>query len=124
MIYIVCINDKEYEVEVERGKANIINVSTAQAAQLVTAAAPVIQQPDPVQQPVGNGEPFTAPMSGAITDIKVKAGDNFKKGDILLILEAMKMENEIVAPRDGSVEQVLTSKGANVSIGDMLLMLK
>lgn len=123
MIYTVKINDKEYEVEVERGKANILTVSDVKAA-------PVLQQP--VQQPVktapvvssGSGEPIAAPIAGVVLNIKVTSGTSFKKGEILLTIEAMKMENEILAPRDGVVEQVLINKGASVNTGDTLLLMK
>ena len=62
-------------------------------------------------------------MPGTILDVKVKAGEQVKTGQILVILEAMKMENEIVSPRDGTVAQVLTSKGASVATDDVLLVL-
>lgn len=124
MIYTVKINDKEYEVEVERGKANILTVSDVKAA-------PVLQQPVQ-QQPVkaapvvsaGDGELLTAPIAGVVLNIKATAGQSFKKGDILLTIEAMKMENEILAPHDGVVEQVLVNKGASVNTGDTLLLMK
>ena len=62
-------------------------------------------------------------MPGNINDVKVAAGQNVKKGDVLVILEAMKMENEIMAPRDGVVASVNVTKGATVSTGDLLLSL-
>ena len=62
-------------------------------------------------------------MPGTILDVKAAQGASVKKGDILLILEAMKMENEIVAPQDGTVAQVLVSKGASVNSGDVLVVL-
>ena len=62
-------------------------------------------------------------MPGTILDVKVSAGQSGKKGDVLLILEAMKMENEIMAPRDGVIASVHTSKGASVSSGDLLVSL-
>ena len=62
-------------------------------------------------------------MPGNITDVKVAAGQSVKRGDVLLILEAMKMENEIMAPRDGVVASVNVSKGATVNTGDLLLSL-
>ena len=63
-------------------------------------------------------------MPGTIMSIAVNAGDSVKKGQVLLILEAMKMENEIMAPRDGVVASVMTSKGASVNSGDALIALK
>ena len=62
-------------------------------------------------------------MPGVILDVKVAQGASVKKGDILLVLEAMKMENEIVSPADGTVAQVLASKGASVNSGDVLVVL-
>jgi biotin carboxyl carrier protein len=122
MIYTVKINDKEYEVEVERGKANIIK-TTEGATNDKPAPAPVITS-SPVQSQSAasaSGEIIKSPMPGTILDIKVNQGSRVKKGDILLILEAMKMENEILAPHDGIIAQVFTSKGSSVSTNDLLI---
>jgi biotin carboxyl carrier protein len=137
MRYIVTINDKSYEVEVERGQANIINVEdvapqpVVQAAPAVAPAAPQQAAPAQQQAPAApqqaapasaaavSGEPVKAPMPGTILDIKVSSGQTVKSGDILFILEAMKMENEIMAPVDGVV-QVVAAKGATVNTGDVL----
>ena len=139
MRYVVTINNKNYEVEVEKGQANIIQVEDVaaqkamQVAQNTAAVAPV-QQPaaSPAPQPevkpapapsaavaAGGGEQVKSPMPGSILDVRVTSGQTVKKGDILFILEAMKMENELMAPVDGTV-QVVTSKGATVSTGDVL----
>jgi biotin carboxyl carrier protein len=139
MRYIVTINNKSYEVEVEKGQANIINVEDA-PVQAAPAAPAAPQQaapqpastpapaPAPVQQtaPVApasaaavSGEPVKAPMPGTILDIKVSSGQAVKRGEILFILEAMKMENEIMAPVDGVV-QVVASNGSTVNTGDVL----
>ncbi|NLX63752.1 MAG: biotin/lipoyl-binding protein [Clostridiaceae bacterium] len=131
MKYIVTINDKNYEVEVERGQATIVKTTpvAAPAPQPAAApaapAAPTAPAAQPVQAAPANvsGEPVKAPMPGTILDIKVNPGASVKEGDILIILEAMKMENEILAPRNGVVSQILTSKGASVSTGDVLLTL-
>ncbi|HBB05084.1 MAG TPA: acetyl-CoA carboxylase biotin carboxyl carrier protein subunit, partial [Firmicutes bacterium] len=69
------------------------------------------------------GTPVNAPMQGTILDVKVKAGDNVKSGDTLLILEAMKLENEIKAPKDGKVLNVLVKKGDTVNANDVLVTL-
>jgi len=61
---------------------------------------------------------------GNLVDVKVKAGDSVKKGDVLVVLEAMKMENEIMAPHDAKVAQVLANKGATVNTGDVLVVLE
>lgn len=128
MKYIVSINDKNYEVEVEHGEATIVKTTKAVQIQQ-TPSAPVA--PTAASAPVaaaqvivGEGDPIKAPMPGTILSVRINSGGHVKKGEILLILEAMKMENEIVAPRDGIVTQILTSKGASVSTGDILVMLK
>lgn len=136
MRYIVTINDKKYEVEVEKGQASIINVENAEVQAAFQAAPATPQQSSPAPQPAPaapqqaaqpapvsaaavNGELIKAPMPGTILDIKVSNGQTVKRGDILFILEAMKMENEIMAPVDGVV-QVVASKGATVNTGDVL----
>ena len=125
MIYTVTINDKEYEVEVERGKANIIKTTQAAAPVAtapVTVSAPVAAPASPVVS--AEGELVKSPMPGTILDIKVSKGTSVKRGQIILILEAMKMENEIMAPADGVVTQIFTSKGASVSTGDALISIQ
>ncbi|HZX46742.1 MAG TPA: biotin/lipoyl-containing protein, partial [Clostridia bacterium] len=67
---------------------------------------------------------ITAPMPGTVLDVKVKEGQSVKQGDVLVILEAMKMENEIFAPADGTVASVNVSAGASVNAGDVLVSLK
>ena len=89
----------------------------------------LLQQPQPLRlhQPapvaLSDGEPVNAPMPGNILRIDVKEGDKVKAGQTLLILEAMKMENEIAAPKDGTVVQIATSKGAVVETGTPLIVL-
>ena len=125
MIYTVKINDKEYEVEVERGKANILKtkeVTAPSASAPVVASTPVAAPAAPVVS--AGDQAVKSPMPGTILDIKVSQGSSVKKGQILLILEAMKMENEIVAADDGVVTQIFVSKGSSVSTGDMLILLK
>ncbi|MFA5561389.1 MAG: biotin/lipoyl-containing protein [Eubacteriales bacterium] len=133
MIYIVKINDKMYEVEVEKGSATIVNTTdTAPATSPVAPAtvAPATVTPATVPAapaaPAGtaHGTVIAAPMPGTILDIKVAPGAQVKKGAILLVLEAMKMENEILAPADGTVSAVSVSKGASVSTGDALITIQ
>ena len=128
MIYKVTINDKEYEVEVEKGKANLLKTTTVTAAPAPVAAAPVAAAPAaaaPAAAPAATAQagttPVTAPMPGTILNVKVAVGAKVNEGDLVCILEAMKMENEIYAPWSGTVAQVLTSKGASVNTGDVLL---
>jgi len=128
MKYIVTLNGKNYEVEVERGQATVLKVEQAPAAPApapapaAPAPAPAAVQPAPQATNVA-GEPIKAPMPGTILSIKVTPGAAVKKGDVVVILEAMKMENEIFAPRDGTVAQVVTTQGASVNTGDVLLTL-
>ena len=129
MIYNVTINDKVYEVEVEKGKANLIR-TTAVAAAPAPAAAPAAPAAAPAATPspaapaaaaAAGTTPVNAPMPGTILDVKVAVGQAVKEGDLVCILEAMKMENEIYAPCAGTVAQVLTSKGASVDTGTPLV---
>ena len=129
MIYVVTINDKEYEVEVEVGKANILKTTVITAPVAAAPAAIISQQPVPVSAAPaavlasGSGV-VKAPMPGTILDIKVQPGTAVKKGEVLLILEAMKMENEILASSDGIVMQVIVAKNASVSTGDVLVVIQ
>ncbi len=127
MKYIVRINDREYEVEVERGQATLVRTTdVAPVAPMATAPAPApaASAPAPAAPVVMGGTPIKAPMPGVVLAIKAAPGTAVKKGDVLLVLEAMKMENEIAAPTDGTVVQVLATKGATVATGDVLLTLQ
>lgn len=127
MIYNVTINDKVYEVEVEKGKANLLRTTDVVAAPAPVAAAPVAAAPAaapaaPAAAAVAvTGTPATAPMPGTILDVKVSVGQAVKEGDVVAILEAMKMENEIFAPCDGKVAQVIAAKGSSVATGDPIV---
>lgn len=128
MKYDVTLNGKVYEVEVERGEAILVSVNDVPAAVVpaaVAAPAPVAAAPAAAPAPVAvaGGEVVSSPMPGTILGVSVNEGDTVKKGQILLVLEAMKMENEIMAPRDGKVAQVMTAKGAKVETGAPLLTL-
>jgi len=123
MIYIVRIGDREYEVEVEKGQANIMKTTT-DAQQSAPVSAPVPAPTAPAPAISGEGEAIKAPMPGTIVDVKVSVGSSVKKGDILLVLEAMKMENELAAPFDGVVSQVLAVKGTSVAADDVLILVQ
>ena len=131
MKYKVTLNGKTYEVEVEADKAMLIDEYEAFAPAAAPAAAPVAAPaaPAPAAAPAAApavtaaGETVSSPMPGTIVDVKVAQGQAVKAGELLLILEAMKMENEIVAPKDGTIAQVVTSKGAKVDTGSPLIVL-
>lgn len=121
MKYMVTLNGKQYEVIVERGTVTGTPAGDAPAAAPKTAPAPA---PAPAAAPAPatptGGETVAAPMPGTILDIRCSAGQQVQAGDILFILEAMKMENEICAPHDGTVGTVCVQKGASVQTGAAL----
>lgn len=122
--FIVNVNGNSYEVEVEEVGAAPSAVASAPVAAPVVAApaqAPAAASAPKAAAPAG-GTAVNAPMPGTIVDIKVSNGAAVKKGDLLLVMEAMKMENEIFSPADGTVT-VVTSKGASVNSGDVLITL-
>ena len=123
MIYKVTLNGKIYEVEVEKGEAVIqaeyeaaLPQATPVAATQEVVAAPTAAPAAPAPASAGANS-VTAPMPGTINAVKVTSGQQVKKGDVLFILEAMKMENEIYADKDGKVGQVFVQKGASVNTG-------
>ena len=131
MKYKVTLNGRTYEVEVEAGKAMLLDeyeaiVPSAPAAPAAAApaAAPVAA---PAAAPAAAapvaGEAVTAPMPGNILKVNVTAGQAVKEGELLVVLEAMKMENEIFAPKAGTVAQVLVQKGSTVDTGATMVVL-
>ncbi|MGE4547928.1 MAG: biotin/lipoyl-containing protein [Intestinibacillus sp.] len=125
MKYVVTLNGKQYEVEVEKGQATAVLKGDAPvAAPAPAAAAPAAAPaPAPVAGTPAGGEPIVSPMPGTILQVKCSAGQAVKRGDVLFILEAMKMENEIFAPHDGTVSSVAVSQGATVETGSVLCTL-
>ena len=132
MKYKITLNGKTYEVEVERGEAILADEYDAMAPALShSAPAPVPAQAAPQSAPSlpkptvseVKGEVVTSPLPGTVLNIEVEPGAAVKAGQILLIIEAMKMENEIVAPVDGVVVQILPKSGATVNVGDPLVVL-
>lgn len=137
--YTITVNGNVYEVSVEE---NVAGVVTTQAAP--TPVAPVTPKPaapaqavTPAPAPVATQAPATkpatpgtsgsikvnAPMPGKILGVKANVGDVVKRGQVILILEAMKMENEIVAPNDGTIASIDTAVGSNVESGEVLVTL-
>ena len=129
MTYKVTLNGRTYEVEVEAGKAILLDEYVAISPMSTPAPAPVAAPveaapaaPAPAAAPAApvDGQAVEAPMPGNILKVNVSVG----QGDVLVVLEAMKMENEIMAPRAGTVAQVLVSKGSTVDTGAVLVVLK
>ena len=141
--YNITVNGTQYEVEVEElgassnpgsGAANVaapvsppVAVAPPAPVQTNQPAAPAAQAPAQNQQ-AGNSQAVgsvqvNSPMPGTILDVKVAVGQEVKQGDLLCVLEAMKMENDIVSPEDGLVTSVNVSKGASVNSGELLVSL-
>ena len=124
MKYVVTLNGKNYEVDVTETDAVITSVTDAVAPAPAPVAAPVAAAPAaPAAQSAVEGETVKSPMPGNILSVNVSAGQSVNAGDVLFILEAMKMENEIVAPVSGTVKQVLVSKGSVVDTDEVLAVL-
>ena len=131
--YVVTLNGKNYEVEVEKNTAKITN-TTAAAAPAAAPAPKAAPAPAPVAAPApaaapapvaaapAGGANVTAPMPGTVLNVVAPVGTAVKAGDVILILEAMKMENDIVAPCDGTVASV-AAKSTSVNTDDVLATL-
>lgn len=118
MKYVVTLNGKNYEVEVEETDAVITAVTDAAPAAPVAAAAPAAPAAAPAA--AADGQKVLSPMPGTILSVNVSVGSAVKAGEVILILEAMKMENEIVAPCDGTVKQLAVQKGSTVATDALL----
>ena len=133
MKYKVTLNNRTYEVEVEEGKAMLIDEyeAYAPAVPAPVAAAPVAAAPAaapaapaaPAGAALAAGEVVKSPMPGNILKINVSQGQKVNEGYVLIVLEAMKMENEIVATKSGTVAQIVTAKGAVVETGAPLVVI-
>ena len=133
MKYKVTLNGRTYEVEVEAGKAMCVADYEAYAPAAAPVAAPGAAAPAAAPAApaapaasgvtVTGGESVTAPMPSNILKVAVSVGQSVKEGDLLCVLEAMKMENEIFAPKAGTVAQVLVSKGSTVDTGATMIVI-
>jgi biotin carboxyl carrier protein len=140
--YYVTVNGNRYEVEVEEVKGEFspkAATATASAEPIVYAPAPVVEKvTEPVKEEpkpeikeapkpeisAASGETIDCPMPGTILKINVSAGSTIKKGEVMFVLEAMKMENEIMAPRDCKIVQVSVVKGTVVNTDDTLAVIE
>lgn len=122
--YKITVDGKIYEVEVEEISGKIIPVILAPVSQTATKAEKESSTPKPKPPVVSVGdEEVNAPMPGKILQIKVKEGDSVSEGDTLLILEAMKMENEIFANTTGKIKKINVSLNDMVDTGDVLVII-
>ena len=129
--YNITVNGNTYEVYVEEAdgavsapvapvvSAPVVNAPVAPVAPAVKAEAPVAPKA-PAAPAAAGATKVTAPMPGTILQVKVAPGQAVKKGDVICVLEAMKMENDIPAPCDGVVASVNAQKGASVNAGDVI----
>ncbi len=130
MKYKVTLNNRVYEVEVEQGEAMLIDEYELKApAAAAPAAAPAPVAAAPAAAPaapaagLAAGEVVKSPMPGNVLKINVQQGQKVNEGDVLIVLEAMKMENDIVAPKAGTVAQIVVSKGTVVETGAPLVVI-
>ncbi|MGI6328182.1 MAG: biotin/lipoyl-containing protein [Dethiobacteria bacterium] len=137
--YKVYVNGQPYEVVVEEmNEQKTFSTAPADTKIQQTVTPPEAQKapapqtatatkPSPIEKPQsksGEGFPVVAPMPGSIIDIKVNIGDNVNEGDVLILLEAMKMENEVTAPASGVVKSIAVQKGASVNTGDIMVVIE
>ncbi|MBQ6266478.1 MAG: biotin/lipoyl-binding protein [Clostridia bacterium] len=125
MKYLVTLNGKTYAVEVEQTNAVLTAVTEAPASAAPAAQTPAAAPIPAAQQPLlpAEGQAVRAPMPGNILSVSISQGQRVKSGTVLMILEAMKMENEIVAPCDGTVKQLLVQKGSVVDTDAVLAVI-
>ena len=129
MKYIVTLRDRTFEVEVENGEAMILDEyeakapAAAAAAPATTAPVAAVESASVAPVAVGAGTPVPAPMPGNIVSLEVKVGDSVAEGDVVAVMEAMKMNVEVVAPCAGTIKQILVEKGAVIATYDALMII-
>ena len=132
MKYIVTLNGKDYEVEVSQGTADVLSIKDSSVLQTTSpsaagAAVPATVAPEEKVQKTTTatqgGQAVEAPIPGTVVRIVVKQGDLVKNGDVLMIIEAMKMENEIFSPCDGTVAEIAVTAGGAVNNGELLAVI-
>lgn len=127
----ITVNGSAYEVEVEEVGGAVSAAPKAAAPAPKAAPAPAAAAPAPKAAPApaaaapvaAGATAINAPMPGKVLSVAVKVGDAVKAGDVLMILEAMKMQNEIMAPADGTISEVRVSAGQNVNTGDPMIVM-
>ena len=128
MKYEVILNNKKYEIEVDECSVALKGVSTVSAPVAAPAApaapvAPAAPAAPVASAPSAEGTSVASPMPGTILAINVTNGQTVRAGEVLMVLEAMKMENDIVAPSDGIVKQILVAKGSTVDTDQVLVII-
>lgn len=135
MKYNVTLNGKIYEVDVTESDAVVTGISQVPVNTVVAPVAAPVAAPAPVATPeapaaapaaapvAADGTQVKAPMPGTILAVKKNIGDAVKAGDVIVVLEAMKMENDIVAPCDGTVKSINAPKGSTVNTDDVLAVI-
>src|SRR6056297_2240688 len=127
--YNITVNGKTYQVEVEEIKGNGQEQTQSEPQQSAPQTTPKQQALEQKSQPSApapqaGAKDVTAPMPGTVLEVTVEEGQNVKAGDVVLILEAMKMENEITADTDGKITKIYAPKGTSVNTGDPLVGLE
>lgn len=123
MKYIITLNNKKYEVDVTEEEASVLNVSESVATpsvNLVQNEKIILENSSQLNV---SGDKITSPMPGTVLSVNVSEGQSVKAGEVILVLEAMKMENDIVAPHDGVVKKLLVSKGSTVDTDQALAVM-